>query len=282
MDFNLNSLINLQKLIDFSRLNDSDLEKLKEIYTSNIKEINTLLEKRSGLSRLQNYLEKTSVTDIPFLYHSLGNVGRDNINGVLTREHLFFLNKEGKKLAKDYKIPSSSYLGYVLYNPQEKKNKDLLLENAFFNDLWKRTMTLAYLDEIFQNQVNCIQYQGTYVTFQYVKNYLEKVLKEDSPKSDEELIFQDYMEKFDIVTENIVPIANELLKARNRVSGSRLSNFNMALSKIAHKKQDSSITKRQRFFIETIAYGTTLEKLKSKNYSDAKQLIYLPYKKIVS
>lgn len=113
-----------------------------------------------------------------------------------------------------------------------------------------------------------------------MKNYLEKVLKEDSKKSDDELVFQYYTEKFKIVTENMVPITNELLKVRNNVSGSRLSNLNMGLCKIAHKKVgNNSVTKVQRFFIETIAYGTTLEKLKSRDYSDVKQLIYVPLSK---
>lgn len=279
MGFSLDGLIHLNKLIDLSRLNDSDLEKLKESYISYIKEIDTLLEKKSGLSRLQNYLERTSFRNIHFLYYNLMYAGRDNTNGSLTRDRLFFLNKEGKRLAQDYGITSSSDLSYVLHNPESKEKRQSLLENDSFNDLWKRTMTLAYLDEIFQDQANCINYQGTYVTFQYVKNYLERVLKDDSLKSDDELIYQDYTEKLNLVTENIVPIASELLKVRNMFSGSRLSNFNMALSKIAHKKEGSSISKKQRFFIETIAYGTTLEKLKSEDYSDAKQLIYLPYKK---
>lgn len=261
--------------INLSRLDKYDLLKLREILPIYIKEIDTLLEKKSGLSRLQNYLERVSFSNIRFLYNSLLYT-RDNFNGPLTRDRLFWLSKEGKKLAQDYQITS---LSYVLNNPECKEKKQSLLENDSFNDLWKRTMTLAYLDEIFQDPANCISYQGSYVTFQYVKSYLEKVLKEDSPKSDDELIFQDYTKKISIVTENIVPIANELLKVRNSIPGSRLSNLNMALSKIAHKKEGSSITKRQRLFIETIAYGTTLEKLKSGDYSDAKQLIYLPYQK---
>lgn len=69
MDFNLDNLINFNELVGIDRLNE--LTKLRESYANCIKRIDVLLAKRSSLSRLQNYLERSLVTDIDFLYRIL-------------------------------------------------------------------------------------------------------------------------------------------------------------------------------------------------------------------
>lgn len=280
-------------IVIFDKLDSYELVELRDKYNKTIKEIDKELEKRPPkvidsnykieadnnnhyYNRLQHYLEITNISDIKFLHRSL-EFTKGNNKGPLNRSELVLLNKKAYEIAKSYGVVSPAKLSnIILYN----KNHPLLKDRTFIQ-LYQKSQTLSHLDEVFKEEDNCIDYQNSYTTFKYIKNYLESVLSGvgNSPKQDNELVFKDYQRKISIVTENIVPIANELLKLRNSVTGLRLSVCNQSLYRMANKKPTTKITYIQQVFIQAIAYGTTLEKLESKDYSDAKQLVYLPYKK---
>lgn len=234
-----------------------------------------VVSKENNNKRLQNYLKSTNIQDIIFLYRNLEFSKGNNKKGPLNREGLLLMNKEANELAKSYGITSSFKLSYIFWHDPSHP----LFKNQIIQELYSRIQKLSYLDEVFKDSNNCIDYQGSYVTFQYIKSYLESVLVENNFQSDNDLIYKDYEKKINIVTENLIPIAKELLLSRDSISGARISIGNNSLAKMANKKPFSSITYQQKIFIEAIAFGTTLEELKAGNYEKAKQLIYLPYKK---
>lgn len=266
-----------------------ELTNLKEIYINNIKDIDKELKRRflesistnpgneitinNNSDRLQKYLDTTNISNIKFLNNSLEEKG-NNKNGPLSIDSRVLLDKNAEKIGKDYKIDSQKLSSYRILNHYHP-----IFNNDAISEAYKKAQFLSYLDEIFKDKDNCMNYLGAYTVFKYVKNYLENVLQSDDSKSDNELIYQDYEKKVEIVTENLVSIANELLFLRNSIPGSRISVNNSILLKTAHKKVDTQITHRQKNLIEAIAFGTSLEKLESKNYEDAKQLVFLPLKK---
>lgn len=273
-----------------------ELTELKREYSQYIEEINKKLANKNihklkgniepfeddvlgyNDSRLKHYLEITDIEDIFFLKKSF-NTPFDNRKKRLTSEKLILLNSKAKALANSYGFTRPNQLFGITYEYRYHKQSHPLLQNEFFLELSQRIKKLSYLNEIFQDKDNCINYQGVYTSFMYIKRYLKETLIIDSIEDDHQLVFKDYNNKVKIVTENIGSIANELLDLRESIPGSRLVVFNKILSATADKKPNTPITYWQRNLIDTIAYGTTLEKLESKDYSDAKQLIYLPYKK---
>ena len=275
---------------NLSQFGTYELIQLKSQYKKYIKEINKELNKRyqagtpdhievistkNNNERLQHYLESTCIEDIPFLHENLRFSPGNNRKGRLDKEELLLINREANDLAKHYGITNSFELSNRLWRDRSHP----LFKNQLIQELYQKVQKLSYLDEVFSDQKNCRNYQGSYITFQYIKSYLEDVLVEDNLQSDADLVFRYYEKKIEIVTENLIPIAQQLLLSKDSMPGARIAVCNNSLTKIANKKPSSLITYRQKTFIEAIAFGTTLGKLQSENYEDAKQLIYLPYKK---
>lgn len=250
MDFNLENLT-IQELNELKRNYDVVLKKKKEEALNNIIINEKFINKMDNIpnsERLNNYLEKTYINDIDFLFRCLNYTSG---NRSLPLDRICILNEQTTNI----------------------KNKD---------ELRKRCMTLAGLDDIFKNNRNIYFYEGAYNTFKYIKTYLRKVLIDDDSKSDEELIYKNIDLKTKIVTENLKEIANELLELRNSIPYSRLSIINSSLYKTANKKTGCEITINEQTLIDCIAFGSTLEELEKGNYEEAKQLIYIPHEKIVS
>ena len=275
---------------NLSKFGTYELIQLKLQYKKYIKYIDTELNKRwqgetpdhievistkNNNERLQHYLESTCIKDINFLHENLNFSTGNNRRGPLGREELLLINKEANDVAKHYGITNSFELSNIFWRDRSHP----LFKNQIIRELYQKVQKLSYLDEVFRDQKNCMNYQGSYITFQYVKSYLEGVLVEDNLQLDADLVYRNYKKKIEIVTENLIPIAQQLLLSRDSIPGARIAVCNNSLTRIANKKPSSLITYRQKMFIEAIAFGTTLEKLQSENYKDAKQLIYLPYKK---
>lgn len=265
-----------------------ELIDLKEKYKMEIKYINHELNRRFSQNisdntenniiednneRLQIYLQSTNIYNINFLYKGLEENG-NNKKGPLNLDARVLLDKEAKVIAQSYKITSRELPSIRILNHYHR-----IFNNELIKKTYKRAQFLSYLDEIFKDNDNCMNYLGAYTLFSYVKNHLKIALQSDEDKSDDELIYQDYQKKIEIVTENLIPIANELLFLRDSIPGSRIAVNNAALLKTANKKVGTPITFCQQNLIEAIAFGTSLEKLESKNYEDAKQLVFLPLKK---
>lgn len=262
--------------------NYQELQKAKkEVHSSIVEILKSEIERENNNERLQKYLENTKISDLNFLYRSLVYMRGNNQNGSLTTEKLFFLNEEARNIAKSYNVNTESKLFNVLVEHQLHNKVHPLLTDKTFIDFWNNAHTLAYLDEFFKDINNCLAYQGAYTTYKYVKRYLKETLTIDNPEDDQKLVYKNLNSKLNIVTENLIPIANEMLSLRNNIPESRISVCNQGLKRTANKKENTPVSFEQQIFINAIAFGTTLEKLEAKNYEDAKQLLYLPHQKII-
>lgn len=279
-------------------LNTKELEKLKQDYLAKIAEINKqitikknevraqLEQKRSPQvlseeqtkERVNKYLHNTNYSDIPFLDYNMRVDRSFNNKGHLSHTKLVFLDEEMKKLVENYGITNKRQLFDIILDYQLHKKVHPILQDKNFIAAWNKSYTLGYLDKIFQNNQNQLDYEGTYATFQYTKKHIEQrlsVVTEENENTDE-LVWKNFDKKKIIVTENIASIAHYVLIQRNQIPGARVFINNGGLSKTAKKKKGSTITFAQERLAEAIAFGTTLEKLTQQNYEDAKQLIYVP------
>lgn len=267
---------------DKIKANRQNLNEYKETAKNTLTQIiEKEIDTTENSQRLQNFLEKTKISDLNFLYRSLFYMRGNNAEGFLTTEKLFLLNEETNNIAKSYGITTEHQLFEIIaFRHFNSTTHPLLKENQIIEAL-KKFKTLAYLDEFFKNIDNCLNYQGSYTTYKYVKNYLKEVLVENSKEIDEKLVYNNLNVKLQLAKENIVKIANELLTLRESIPNSRISVCNQGLKKTSKKVPNSPITFDQQIFISAIAFGTTLEKLEKENYEDAKQLLYIPYQKIL-
>lgn len=258
-----------------------ELANYKEIAKEKIiKIIKKDVDTSTNTPRLQNFLENTKISDLDFLFRSLNHMRGNNEKGTLTTEKLILLNEETKSISESYGITNEYQLFELILNHlYHKRTHPLLCEKEIVN-AWNRFRTLAYLDEFFKDINNCLDYQGSYTTYKYVKSYLKENLIEDSKESDYDLVYKNFNRKILLATENLVPIANELLVLRESIPNSRISVCNQGLKKATKKIPNSPITFDQQIFINAIAFGTTEEKLEAKNYEDAKKLLFLPHQKI--
>lgn len=232
--------------------------------------------KKNRKERCLSLMKNIKIYDLRFLRHNFIFESENNKKGPLTQEILLLNDEEVKEIAKKYqeKNPNISDLYFiehyqVLRTPEESilREKEELASN------------IAYLETFFQEKENILNYEGAYNTFNYIKKYLYECIKEE--KSDTEnkvLVFQDFTKKKEIVEKDFTTIAKELLNTRKSITNAKLAVFNRGLSQAA-KKTDSIFTPPQKCFIEAIAFGSTLEKLQNKDYSQAKKLIYTPQTK---
>lgn len=279
---NINELLLLMNQYEQNiRNNYQELKRYKEITKKYIIEIMKKdIDNSKNNNRLQQFLEQTKISDLNFLYRSLVYMRGNNLGGPLTTEKLIISDKETKSIAESYGITTESQLFHLIIDHfYHSKTHPLLKEEKIINS-WNKFQTLAYLDEFFKDVNNCLNYQGSYTTFKYVKNYLKTILIEDIPENDSELVFKNGKIKLTLATEKLIPIANELLILRNSIPNSRISVCNQGLKRTANKVPGSQISFEQQIFINAIAFGTTLEKLENDNYEDVKQLLYLPHHKI--
>ena len=279
-------------------LDIKELEKLKKDYLAKIAEIDNQITKKENLVRAQleqkrkdyilseeqikervnKYLHKTNYSDIAFLDYNMRLDKSFNNKGYLSNTELIFLDEEMKKLVENYGITNKRQLFDIILDYQLHKKVHPILQDKNFIAAWNETYTLGYLDKIFHNDQNRLDYQGTYAAFQYVKKHIAECLatvaKEN--ETEDEIVWKNFDKKKIIVTENIASIAHYVLIQRNQIPGARIFINNGGLAKTAKKKKESAITFPQERLAEAIAFGTTLEKLTQQNYEDAKQLIYVP------
>ena len=93
-------------------------------------------------------------------------------------------------------------------------------------------------------------------------------------------LFFDFDEKKELVTKNLKDISKHLFQLRQSVPNSRLCVGNQSLIKNT-TKYGVTITKSQDKFISSIAFGSTLEKLKEGNYEETERLLFVPQCKMV-
>ena len=201
---------------------------------------------------------------------------------------LIYHNEAIKKLAHEkYGLHSyvEFYLAFVMGNTKNRnsapeisltdlKNEPLILE------LLNRVQSFSYLEEFFQNKLNQVLYEGCYNSYMYVKEYIFQMLML-YPNLTKEDILADWQTKLELVMSEFFAICNYLYQARSKVPNGRLSACNDKIvyyAKYPHEKFND----KQELFSSMLSFGTTLDKIKEKNYEDYKRLIYVPrdfYKK---
>lgn len=141
--------------------------------------------------------------------------------------------------------------------------------------------TIEELDRYFidhPREIYC--YEGLYNTLNYIKASISTMLNSKRNIETKEDLFLDFQEKRYLVTKNLGNISKQLFNLRNKVPNSRLCVGNQALTRNVNKSGEN-ITGPQDRFISSIAFGSTLEKLKDKNYEEAERLLFVPQYKML-
>lgn len=135
------------------------------------------------------------------------------------------------------------------------------------------SMTLAELEDVLKLDTVTRNYEGTYNTLNYIKNYICGCLATNSDLVVEDL-FSDYGRKIEIVTENLDDIANMICEVKG---GTKLqfSVGNRGLMRTANGNYNG-IHPYQKRIIEAVAFGNRLSELENGNYEGVKRLLYLP------
>lgn len=279
----------LQSMLEACENQKSDLINQKRIlrkkrencYGIFLEDLKKEMDSLPNNKRLQDYLERTATKELNFLYNSINIMPGNNQKGQLSQYQLLLFDDNIRRLCLKHNLTSESAFLEMLSKYGYDNVIHPILENAEFLRAMEKVTKLACLDEIFQDLTNILNYQGSYVTYRYVKNYLRNVLNTDVSKPDDELVYKDYDQKLSYVLRNLSNIASHLLEIRNQIPNSRISVCNLRLSRVAKRLKRSNITDDQRIFASSIAFGTTLEKLKDENYEDAESLIYVPHQRIL-
>jgi len=136
------------------------------------------------------------------------------------------------------------------------------------------------IDDYFNEYPEAIYYcEGLYNALNYIKTSVSTMLSQGSVETKDDL-FLDFNEKKIIVTKNLKDISEHLLSLRSSVPNSRLCIGNHSLIRNADKYGEC-ITRPQDQFISSIAFGSTLEKLKDGNYEESERLLFVPQCKML-
>jgi len=270
-----------QEKLRLSNTKEALIQKKEEIYRQVIESIKGGIDSMPNNERLQRYLEVTDIRGFEFLFRSLNYMAGNNQKGSLSYEELLLLDDDVRSIGLEYDITSAKELWKIFVDYNYYHISHPFLENAMVREKMTQATKLAYLDDIFKNIDNILDYQGAYTVYQYVKRYLMEVLKDEMPQADHELVYKDYNQKLEFVLANLSNIASYLLHIREQIPDSRLAICNQSLSRTAKKLAGTNISYNQTVFAKGIAFGTTLEKLTDGNYEEAEQLIFLPHQKIL-
>ena len=202
------------------------------------------------------------------------------LENILVNELPFFL---GSMRSPRNTMFSNFYDIEEHYESQAKVNDDLRLllqisSHLYFyyrnNILPSETLRLKKVDDIFKNNPTLQgELIGPYNMLNYIKDYIYSLLKQN-PNIDREDVFKDYSEKKELVNLRLRDISSYLLEIRNGTN-LKLCICNLSLSKNAEKVSKHN-TIDQDLFIDTLAFGTTLEKIENRDYGDYQKLLYLP------
>ena len=127
-------------------------------------------------------------------------------------------------------------------------------------------MTLDMLTEFYRAPKHVYDYESTYNTLNYIKDRFYTV-GQDS-------LFKDYDEKRKVCELKLGDISRYFLDIKSGTK-LKLSVGDTGLVRSANGTY-AYIHPYQQTFIDAIAFGTDLEKLREGNYEDCKRLLYLP------
>ena len=249
------------KLIHENKENEK--EKILEDYKNTISNM-TISD------RVRKFYETYNIDAFDFLYKSINHCAGNNMKELDTYS-LLTHDKDAVRMLRSINIRSSFEFNQRIISTGKFPGRDDI------NNKIAETKKLIYLYNYFLDINSIINHQGSFNTFKYITDTLNRVLI-DSEKSDEELINVDWEKKVIYLAEHLIEVANYLLEYRDSIPNARLSVCNQSLGRIANKT-GSEITQNEKLLIRALAFGTTLEKLEDENYEDGKNLIYVPYKK---
>lgn len=185
----------------------------------------------------------------------------------------------------EYKEQCSFLLSQLTYSDVkflevscEKKGNNVGGRFYFYNqEAYERASTnVGYLENVFDgNDRNIYLYEGVYNTLNYIRTYICRSLHEGKRMESKHDLLQDYEEKLEVVSKSIKEIATELFELRLQIPNSRISVSNQALTRMT-QKIGNSLTFRQEEFVDAVAFGSSLENLKNKDYKEAKRLLFVP------
>lgn len=272
-------------------LTDKELEELKSVLLeeNKRKEFMMKIEKiKNRKIEIARIYEKNSVNSIfnsdsvPNYDSRLENKCSKVLENILVNELPFFL---GSMRSPRNTMFSNFYDIEEHYKSQAKVNDDLRLLLQISSRLYfyyrnkeiilpSETLRLKKVDDIFKNNPTLQEELiGPYNMLNYIKDYIYSLLKQN-PNIDREDVFKDYSEKKELVNLRLRDISSYLLEIRNGTN-LKLCICNLSLSKNAEKVSKHN-TIDQDLFVDTLAFGTTLEKIENRDYGDYQKLLYLP------
>lgn len=133
-------------------------------------------------------------------------------------------------------------------------------------------LSLTDLERFFESSFNIYYHEGTYNILNYIKNYVYRVLSEDTGYGINDLFFQ-YEEKVLAATDRLNEIT-EFLRDTKAGTNLCLSFGNRGLNTIS----TGTVSFAQKTLIEAVAFGTSLEQLEQGDFEDCKRLLFLPRK----
>ncbi len=238
----------------------------------------------------RHLIEELKISDLEFLedlvFKGLGNnIGYQTGLGKVYETNLVYGDKNVQSFLKEngidklWKFINICELGYIREKSQkEKELANKVRTSDIINKTTEEASYFRYLDAFFANEENRVLYEGTFNSYMYIKDYLYRLLALDKTISITQ-VFDEQRKKVSIAKQYIQEISIYLLGIRSRITDSRLSAFNNKLKFVA-KSKPSELTRFQRQYIELVSFGTSLDKLKNKDFSDIERLIYIPKKKI--
>lgn len=149
-----------------------------------------------------------------------------------------------------------------------------------FEDLYKQKQgfaSLMILEKFFSNEEHIYAYEDVYNTYMYIKNYIYYCFTQKNIVEFAD-VFKDYAFKKKLVVKQFPIIADYLY---NMKAGTNLR-LSVSPYSLCSRDQLSQIPSNYYFsesykkLAETIAFGTTVEKLQNQDYVDCKRLLYLP------
>ena len=139
--------------------------------------------------------------------------------------------------------------------------------------LYEEYIYLNQIDNMFKNDYYKQHYEGSYNMLNYIKNYIYFMLDKYGD-IDLNNLYQEYCLKKSLIVKNLNDICDYLNQIRQNTNlRSSLSNY--GLSRNA-KKTSEQLTLSQTILVDALAFGTTVDKIEDKDYSDFRKILYLP------
>lgn len=241
-------------------------------------------------SNYRTLISDVKIEDIEFFQNLVckgvgNNIGYHSGLNKIETAHLVYGDAHIQSFLKEYGVDRLwkfiNVLEYGCVKDRSIKDRKIackIKESSIIKDALEEAKYLRYFETFFENAENRELYEGTFNSYMYMKDYLYRLLTNNDDISMPE-VFSEQRKKFILAKDSIQDISKFLLDIRTRISDSRLSAFNNKL-RFCAKSKPSVLTDYQRQYIELVSFGTSLEQLENKDFSDTERLIYIPKKKI--